>query len=355
MKLRQILINLLSNAINFTSKGGIYVKIKNHELAHKIYFEVEDTGAGIDVSELDKLFQAFVQTKTGEESQQGTGLGLTIARSFVNLMGGEMTVSSRAGGGTIFKFDIKVNSVENADRQREQPTRRVIAIAPNQPRYRILVADDAFDNRQLLVKLLSAIGFEVYEAKNGREAIEKWERYSPHLIFMDMRMPVMDGYEATKQIKAKASSSSPLVNGGIESQATAIIAITASSFDEEKAIVLSTGCDDFIRKPFREANIFDALHKHMGVQFVFEELNAAPSFTENEVNVLTKTAFSELPTELVANLQQAISNLDLEQMETVISQIREINQPLARASAACIKNFQYEQLLNLIHTLRDER
>ncbi|MEG4111000.1 ATP-binding protein [Microcoleus sp. Pol12A6] len=357
IKLRQILINLISNAIKFTSEGGIYVKIKNQNLAQQICFEIEDTGEGIDGSELNKLFEAFVQTKTGEESQQGTGLGLAIARSFVQLMGGEMTVSSRAGGGTIFKFDIKFNVVESTDRQREQPTRRVIAIAPNQPRYRILVADDAFDNRQLLVKLLSAIGFEVYEAKNGMEAIEKWEQYSPHLIFMDMRMPVMDGYEATKQIKAKASSTSPLVKGGedvSETQATAIVAITASSFEEEKAVVLSTGCDDFVRKPFREANIFDVLHKHIGVQFVFEELNAAPSFPENEVNVLTKTAFSELPPELVANLQQAISNLDLEQMQTVISQIREINQPLARASAACIKNFQYEQLLNLIHTLRDE-
>jgi len=272
-------------------------------------------------------------------------------------MGGERTVSSRAGCGTIFKFDIKVNAVESADSQQKQPSRRVIAIAPNQPRYRILVADDAFDNRQRLVKLLSAIGFELYEANNGLEAIEKWEQYSPHLIFMDMRMPVMDGYEATKQIKAKASSRSPFVKGGagaIESQATAIVALTASSFEEEKTLILSTGCDDFIRKPFREANIFDVLHKHIGVQFVFEELNATPSFTENEVNVLTKTAFSELPPELVANLQQAISNLDLEQMQTVISQIREINQPLARTIAACIKNFQYEQLLNLIHTLRDE-
>ncbi|MEG4986422.1 AAA family ATPase [Microcoleus sp. BR0-C5] len=355
IKLRQILINLLSNAIKFTSEGCIYVKIKYQDFAQQIWFEIEDTGDGIEASELDKIFEAFVQTKTGEESQQGTGLGLTIARSFVQLMGGEMTVSSRARGGTIFKFDIKVNPVESADRQREQPTRRVIAIAPNQPRYRILVADDAFDNRQLLVKLLSAIGFEVYEATNGMEAIEKWEQYSPHLIFMDMRMPVMDGYEATKQIKAKVSSRSTIVNGGdIESQATAIIAITASSFEEDKAMILSIGCDDFIRKPFREANIFDDLHKYIGVKFVFEELNAAPTLTENEVNVLTKTAFSELPPELVANLQQAISNLDLEQMQTVINQIREINQPLARASAACIKNFQYEQLLNLIHTLRDE-
>ena len=373
IKLRQILINLLSNAIKFTSEGGIYVRITNQESAQHICFEIEDTGEGIDASELDKLFAAFVQTQTGEKSQEGTGLGLTIARSFVQLMGGEMTVNSRAGVGTTFKFDIKVNAVESADRPPEQLNRRVIAIAPDQPRYRIVIADDRWDNRQLLVKLLSPLGFEIYEAQNGREAIEKWEQYAPHLIFMDLRMPVMDGYEATKQIKAKASSGSPLFKGGgegierifkgdgegiedlfkgggeeIEGQATAIIAITASNFEEEKAVVLSTGCDDFIRKPFREANILDALHKHIGVRFIFEELNAAPSFPENEVNVLTKAAFSELPPELVANLQQAISNLDLEQMQIAIGQIREINQPLARAIATCIKNFQYEQLLNLI-------
>ncbi|MEG4284812.1 ATP-binding protein [Microcoleus sp. A006_D1] len=136
-KLRQILINLLSNAIKFTSQGGISVRINRQELARKICFEIEDTGEGIDASELDKLFAAFVQTQTGEKSQQGTGLGLTIASYFVQLMGGEMTVNSRAGVGTLFKFDIKVNPVENADRPPEQLNRRVIAIAPNQPRYRI--------------------------------------------------------------------------------------------------------------------------------------------------------------------------------------------------------------------------
>ena len=355
IKLRQILINLLSNAIKFTSEGGIYVRITNQESAQHICFEIEDTGEGIDASELDKLFAAFVQTQTGEKSQEGTGLGLTIARSFVQLMGGEMTVNSRAGVGTTFKFDIKVNAVESADRPPEQLNRRVIAIAPDQPRYRIVIADDRWDNRQLLVKLLSPLGFEIYEAQNGREAIEKWEQYAPHLIFMDLRMPVMDGYEATKQIKeGNHRGIAPTENEDFVGVVppclpqTAIIAITASNFEEEKAVILSTGCDDFIRKPFREANIFDALHKHIGVRFIYEELNAAPSFPENEVNVLTKAAFSELPPELVANLQQAISNLDLEQMQIAIGQIREINQPLARAIATCIKNFQYEQLLNLI-------
>ena len=175
-------------------------------------------------------------------------------------------------------------------------------------------------------------------------------------------MPVMDGYEATTQIKGKEtqdklSSSSPLLKGGgggIEFQTTAIIAVTASSFEEEKAAILAIGCDDFLRKPFTETNIFDTLHKHIGVQFVFAEVNAASTLTESEENVLTKQAVCELPRELVANLQQAISNLDLEMMQTVISQIMEVNQPLASAIATCIKNFQYEQLLDLMQPLRDE-
>ncbi len=337
IKLRQILINLLSNAIKFTSEGGISFRIKNEECSERICFEIEDTGAGIDAKELETIFEAFVQTKTGQKSQQGTGLGLTIARSFVQLMGGEMTVISPAGRGTIFKFYIKINAVESVDNKRQPLTRRVIALQSNQPRYRILIADDRADNRQLLVKLLSPLGFELYEAKNGMEAIEIWEQYSPHLIFMDMRMPVMDGYEASKHIKATTKG-----------QATAIVAITASSFEEENAVILSSGCDDFIRKPFREANIFDTLHKHIGVGFVFEEVNATPVFTETELNVLTKATFTELPSELVVNLQQAITNLDLELMQTVIGQIREINEPLSNAIAGCVKNFQYEQLLDLI-------
>jgi PAS domain S-box-containing protein len=356
-KLRQVLINLLANAIKFTSTGGIFVRIKAEKLPHRVHFEIEDTGDGIAADEVEKLFEAFVQTKTGEKSQEGTGLGLTIARSFVRLMGGDMTVTSQVGRGTLFKFDIKANAVEAADYQQEQPTRRAIAIAPNQPRYRILIVDDRWDNRQLLVKLLSPFGFELGEAANGVEAIRMWEQYSPHLIFMDMRMPVMDGYEAAKRIKVKASSSSSLFKGGgggIESQATAIIAVTASSFEEEKAVVLSSGCDDFIRKPFREKNIFDILHKHIGVQFVFEDVNPMPGSNENEVSVLTKSALAALSSDLLINLQQAISNLDLEQIQTVISQIQEINRPLASAIEASVKKFQYEQLLDLITPLRDE-
>jgi CHASE2 domain-containing sensor protein/CheY-like chemotaxis protein/nitrogen-specific signal transduction histidine kinase len=406
VKLRQVLINLLSNAIKFTKEGGVSVKVKTptfreplrgtrrvscagsgssqprgqkskplplgergaspvppsgsvlheedagSEAQHRevvphshavksevnspysLFFEVEDTGSGIAKEELDKLFKPFVQTKTGHQLQEGTGLGLTIARSFVQLMGGEITVSSFVGKGTVFKFDIKVSVVETADIKSQQPTRRVLALEPNQPSYRILIVDDRWDNRQLLIKLLSPLGFELWEASNGIESIEIWDKYSPHLIFMDMRMPVMDGYEATQRIKATSKG-----------QATAIVAVSAYSLEEERTVAFGVGCDDFIRKPFREADIFDAMHKHMGVRFVYTEATVAS--TETKVDVLTRAAFAALPPNLVANLRQAIYKLDVEMMQTFIAQIGELNQPLANAIASLAKDFKYQQLLDL--------
>jgi CheY-like chemotaxis protein len=342
VKLRQVLINLLNNAIKFTSEGGVSVRVRsiigNREDSsnYQLQFEVEDSGAGIAPQELDSLFEAFMQTRTGQQSSEGTGLGLPIARSFVQLMGGEMTVSSQVGHGSLFKFDIQVSIAETAQSNSQQPTRRVIGLEPNQPTYRILIVDDRWDNRQLLIRLLSRVGFELLEATNGQQAIEIWENCSPHIILMDMRMPVMDGYEATKRIKATTKG-----------QATAIVAVTASSFEEQRAVILSTGCDDFIRKPFREADIFDTLRKHLGVSFVYDEPAASPTSTQNDTNAITPDAIAALPTDLVANLHQATIDGDKDLMLTLIDQIREQNKPLANALAALVNNFRYKQLLNL--------
>ncbi|HEY9675308.1 MAG TPA: AAA family ATPase [Waterburya sp.] len=349
VKLRQVLINLLNNAIKFTSQGGVSVRVRsvigNEEdcskyqipnTRYQLQFEVEDSGAGIAPEELDSLFEAFMQTRTGQQSSEGTGLGLPIARSFVQLMGGEMTVSSQVGHGSLFKFDISVSVVETAQSKSQQLTRRVVALEPNQPTYRILIVDDRWDNRQLLTKLLSPLGFELLEATNGQQAIEIWENCSPHIILMDMRMPVMDGYEATKRIKATTKG-----------QATAIVAVTASSFEEQRAVILSTGCDDFIRKPFREADIFDALRKHLGVSFIYDETTASPTSTQTDTDALTPDAIAALPTNLVANLHQATIDGDKDLMLTLIDQIREQNKPLANALTTLVNNFRYKQLLNL--------
>jgi signal transduction histidine kinase/DNA-binding NarL/FixJ family response regulator len=271
LKLRQVLINLLSNAIKFTENGSVILKIFHEEQASgdelKLYVSVSDTGLGIAEEELVNIFEAFVQAQAGREMQEGTGLGLSICRQFVQLMGGNISVESELGRGTTFYFDIQAQSINNAianNLEYEPHKRHVIALAPNQSTYKILIVDDKPINRQLLVKLLSPLGFDLKEAANGQEAIAVWDEWEPHLIWMDMRMPVMDGYEATKYIKSTTKGN-----------ATAIIALTASVLEEEKAIVLSAGCDDFLRKPFKEQIIFDALNKHLGVQFVYEDLEVS--------------------------------------------------------------------------------
>jgi CheY-like chemotaxis protein len=244
--------------------------------------------------------------------------------------------------GSIFKFDISVSVAETAQSNSQQRTRRVVGLEPNQPTYRILIVDDRWDNRQLLIRLLSRVGFELLEATNGQQAIEIWENCSPHIILMDMRMPVMDGYEATKRIKATTKG-----------QATAIVAVTASSFEEQRAIILSTGCDDFIRKPFRDADIFDALHKHLGVSFVYDEPAASPTSTQTDTDAITPDAIAALPADLVTNLYQAIIDGDKDLMLSLIDQIRSSNKPLANALAALVNNFRYKQLLTLTQFAAD--
>ena len=264
LKLRQVLINLLNNAIKFTQEGSVSLRasteLEKNTQQTTIHFEVEDTGAGIAPEELDKIFKPFVQTKIGVEAEEGTGLDVPISYNFVQLMGGELTANSELGQGTVFRFDIPVSVVDAQEVQNQEPRSRVIALAPNQPRYRILIVDDKQTIRRLLVKLLEPVGFEIAEASNGQEALEIWERWQPHLIWMDMRMPVMDGYEATKQIKSQ-----------LQDQETVIIAITASALEEERAVVLSIDCDDFVRKPFPESIIFEKMAQHLGVRYLYQE------------------------------------------------------------------------------------
>jgi signal transduction histidine kinase/DNA-binding response OmpR family regulator len=351
LKLRQVLINLLNNAMKFTTEGGVVVRIKNSQLPIQnqaytdlIHFEVEDTGAGISLDELDNLFQAFVQTKSGQQLQEGTGLGLAISRNFIRLMGGDIAVSSQLGQGTIFKFDIQVQEVSEAEIKSNKPQRQVIALEPNQPTYRILIVDDKLLNRQLLIKLLNPLGFELKEASNGKEAIEIWEQWQPHLIWMDMRMPVMDGYEATKYIKSI-----------IKGQATAIIALTASVFEEEREIILSAGCDDFMRKPFREAEIFEAMHKHIGVRYIYEEkyVNTHSQSQENE-NIQSE-ALQKLPQTLLADLQQAILNVDLDLINSIVEQIYCSNRELAAVINSHIAEFKYNQILDAISQVEERK
>ncbi|MEH2193484.1 MAG: ATP-binding protein [Nostoc sp.] len=211
-KLCQVLLNLLGNAIKFTDMGRVTLRVRwgmgemseqNPPHPPHLFFEVQDTGCGITLQEIDLLFEAFEQTEIGRKSQQGTGLGLAISRKYVQLMGGDISVNSTSGTGSTFTFNIPVALAC----PREIPTHQIkfqtLALAASEKAYRILVVDDSQESRLLLVKILTSVGFEVREAADGQEAVANWESWQPHLIFMDMRMPVMDGYEATRMIKDK--------------------------------------------------------------------------------------------------------------------------------------------------------
>lgn len=345
MKLRQVLINLLSNAIKFTIQGVIRLRVsafidsENQQLPisnYKLHFEIEDTGAGIAADELDKLFQPFVQTKTGTKSQQGTGLGLAISQQFIKLMGGVITVRSEVGRGTTFAFDIPVSAVDAPATQPVHEPRRVIALERNQPRYRILIVDDRSDNRQLLIELLAGFNFELEEASNGMEAIEMWSSFEPHLIFMDMWMPVMDGHEATKRIKAT-----------VKGQATAIIAVSAGNAEEAQTVTVSDDCDDFIHKPFGDTEIFATLHKHLGVRYIYDEPESVPE--SNQIEAPTPETLAALPADWLAALEKATIECDLELILIQIEQIRDRNDALASALATLANEFQFNQILALIH------
>jgi CheY-like chemotaxis protein len=256
-------------------------------------------------------------------------------------MGGEISVRSEVGQGTTFRFDIQVGQVEAGAVPTTEPARRVIGLEPGQPVCRLLVVEDEVDNRKLLVKLLEPLGFDIREASNGREGIEVWEQWQPDLIWMDMRMPVMDGYEATRQIKTTP-----------EGQSTIIVALTASAFEEDRAAVIAVGCDDFVRKPFREAEIFDVLARHLGVRYVYEEPLADLAQAKVEHKPLIAADLAALPSALLADLRQAAKEINLEKANAIIARISQTNEPLAQALADLVENFRFDTLQALVEEIK---
>src|SRR5687768_6317011 len=245
-KLRQVFINVLGNAVKFTDQGGIVVRVHAERQSAtppgpSLCVEVEDTGPGISPEDQDKLFRHFEQTKTGQQAGTGTGLGLAISREFVRLMGGAITVSSQLEKGSVFAIQLPMKEGEADAVVAKDKARHVLKLQPGQAPCRVLIADDVEDNRQLLAQLLTPIGFEVRLATNGAEAVAEFERWRPQLVLMDFRMPVMDGHEAIRRIRA--------MPGGKDS---IVIAVTASAMDENRQQLMAIGADDFIGKPRSE-------------------------------------------------------------------------------------------------------
>lgn len=330
-KLRQVLLNLLGNAIKFTQVGRVSLQVKLIEGSDpRLYFAVEDTGPGIDPWELETIFEPFVQTESGRNSQQGTGLGLSISRQFVQMMQGEIRVHSAKGQGTRFEFDIPVKLSEETPMTQPQIRRYVVGLEPRQPQYRILIADDRWENRQVLLKLLQPIGFEVKEAANGEEAIALWESWHPHLIWMDVQMPVLNGIEATQHIKRH-----------LQAPRTCIIALTASAMAEERARILSSGFDDFVEKPFVESQIFDKMAQFLGVKYIYQERMALTTELQTS-QLLTQLNLALMPKPWLAALAEASARLDPQAIAQLLEHIPGEQIALKQALQATVNNFDFD-------------
>lgn len=344
-KLRQVLINLLNNAIKFTEVGFVTLRVlqstaPNHQ-GYRLRFEVVDSGPGIAPEELGLLFQSFSQTETGRRSHEGTGLGLRISDRFVQLMGGTIEVHSQPGQGSQFSVVVPVQRA-TADQLTPLPlVRQATGLAPHQLPYRLLVVDDQFSNRRLLVQFLTELGFEVREACNGQEAIAQWQTWQPHLIWMDMRMPVMDGFEATRQIKAQ-----------MQGQATAIVALTASVFDEEKSLVLSAGCDDFIRKPFQPAVIVDKLGQHLEVKFIYAQPKTDAAVAAPENLELPEGSLEGMPLAWRDRVYQAATQADQHTLLRLLEALPPAQAAVRHTLHSWINNFQFDNVMIL--TCRDD-
>lgn len=359
-KLRVCLINLLGNAIKFTGDGGriclrVSVESKQQLTESEIYpnstsgeqfliwFEVEDTGVGIAASEIDTLFDAFVQTEAGRNAADGTGLGLTITKKYVQIMGGDIGFKSVLGEGTSFKFNIRVFPATSSEIT--VPTlQRAIGLEADQPIYRILAIDDNQENRRLLVKMLQPIGFEVREAENGHQGVEIWKSWQPHLIWLDTRMPVMDGFEAVRQIRAKEKQTQ---------WRTVIIALTASIFEERKGEIIAAGCDDFVRKPFQEQILFDKMACYLGVRYIYQELPRLPVgglgryFVSEKPDSFFRGLLAQMPQSWLQELYEAANDINEELAIEIVDRIWESHPTLAHALKDLLTDYRIDKIMDL--------
>ena len=334
-RIRQILINLINNAVKFTEQGGVTLRLGVKENArHHLLIEVEDSGPGIAPEDRARLFEPFVQLREGAE-QRGTGLGLTITRQFVQMMGGSIVVESTLGKGSLFRVELPVEPASSAEilggKTRKQD--EVMGLAPGQPRYRIMIVEDQRENQLLLSRLMADLGLEVKIAGDGEQCLALFQDWKPDLIWMDQRMPVMDGIEATQRLRRLP-----------EGQTVKIVAVTASAFKEQQQEMLDAGMDDFVRKPYRFDEIYDCLTRQLGIEFIYLGNHGEDDISNNPTE-LTPAMLASLPTALREQLKDAIENLDSDCITTLILQIAEQDPDLGHALSAFAERFDYTSIL----------
>jgi PAS domain S-box-containing protein len=374
-KLRQVLVNLLGNSIKFTQKGSVILRAKKisreqvkilkeiglfsriskkiglmrkskvrkqreYGGAQQLYFEVEDSGLGIDKDELTVLFSPFGQTISGKKSGGGTGLGLAISQEFVKLMGGDIAVSSEVNKKTRFYFSIPMKiSPKKCDIHKDAPAKKVKGLQEKYRKIRILIVEDEKENSELLVRLLESAGFLAKVAEDGEQGVKYFESWRPHLIIMDLRMPVMDGCQATEKIKAtKKGKKIP------------IIALSANVFEEDYSKAVAAGCEDFLRKPFKEEKLFDIIKRHLKVKYDYIEEASIENINVVSVRsqITHETLHKLLPKNLLKKLEQAILQADFDLVMSLLEDVKVINETYYKELHRLTENFEYDNLLKLL-------
>ncbi|HEY5653210.1 MAG TPA: YfiR/HmsC family protein [Pontiella sp.] len=341
-KLRQILINLVGNAVKFTENGGITVRTSckpdGNYGKQLLSFSVEDTGVGISLEDREKIFHAFEQTESGRVKGGGTGLGLAICREYAQLLGGDISLESQVGEGSCFRVLLPVEMGQPEKVTQKFDEDNVIGIVAGQPKYRVLVVDDRPDNCEILARTLELVGFEVQQALSGEEAIELFQSWSPHAIMMDIRMPCMDGIEATRRIRA-------LPNGAD----VVVIAVSASVISEEQNFIFQEHLiNGFVAKPFQRSEIFSKLHEHLGVEFIFELSDAGQTSGAKPPADISEELIDTLSDTLRKQFCEATIGADLTAIRKLLLEIETVSPELAAGLSALADNFEYEQIHKLM-------
>ena len=336
LHLKQVLINVLGNAVKYTEQGQVSLRVKRRN--GDIEFEIADSGPGISKEDQQRIFQPFYQTEAGISKAEGTGLGLAISLQYAHLMGGQLQVQSQLGVGSVFTLRLPLPSSAVAQAPAEPRLQRR-TLAGGQPSVRVLVVDDKEDNRELVKLLLERAGFEVRSADDGQQAVAAFQTWQPHCICMDMRMPVLDGYEATRQIRALA--------GGDKVR---IVALTASAFEEDRHEILAAGCDGLVCKPVEEARLFDLLAELLGLRYIDQAgqdgaalfVSAARSVALAELN-LAALSGPEL-----AQLKAAAAALDFSRMQELLSGLRAAHPQIVANLDELLQAFRFDRIGDLL-------
>jgi PAS domain S-box-containing protein len=340
-KIRQALINLLGNAIKFTKHGHVHLHVtldKRNAGGLWLSARIEDTGAGIPPEEQEKLFEPFHQVKGSLNTQEGTGLGLAITRQYARLMGGDVTVAGSPGRGSIFRFEIPIESGDAGVALKRSARRHVIGLRPGTNVPKLLVVDDQFENRDLLMKLLTSVGFSVHAAENGEAAIRGWEGWNPDMILMDMHMPVMDGLEATRRIKADPRG-----------KETAIVVLTASAMDDDRRAVAQSGADGFLSKPLSDDDLFETMRSLLDITYDYQEMAGTADQPLDGAPVLTSAGLARLPGELIEKLRDATLNGNKRLLDELILKVGETDEAgCAPALQQLADKYEYDTLTRLL-------